>query len=69
MRIETKCGHFKGDPASNRQPVKSTKLIYGVLVTFADIANHTCQMALHELKSVDNFIAGPVQQRIAVVDM
>ena len=68
MRFETKCGHFKGDPASNQQPVKSTKQICGVLVTFADIANHTCQTVLHELQCADDFIAGPIQKTIAVVN-
>ena len=28
--LETKCGHFEGDLASNRQPVKSTMQIYDV---------------------------------------
>ena len=54
MWFETECGHFESDPASNRQPVKFTKQIYGVLVTFADIANHTCQTVLHELHFIDN---------------
>ena len=60
MHFETKCAHFEGDLASNRQPVKSTKQVCGVLVTFADTANHTCQTVLHELQFVDDFIAGPI---------
>ena len=68
MCLKTQCGHFDGDPSSNPETVKSMKQIYGVLVTFAYIANRTCQTVLHELQFFDYFIAGPVQQRIAVVN-
>ena len=68
MCFETKCGHFEGDPASNWQPVKSMKQICGVLVTFVDITNHTCQTILHELQFFYDFIAGPIQWRIAEVN-
>ena len=68
LLFETKYGHFEDDPASNRQSLKSTKQICGVFVTFADIANHTCQTGLHELQIVDDFIAGPIHQRITVVN-
>ena len=68
MCLKTQCGHFDDDPSSNSETVKSMKQIYGVLVTSAYIANHTCQTVLHELQFFYYFIAGPVQKRIAVVN-